>query len=259
MSTVEKAFDVLETILNRNTEVNLAEIADMTGLNKSTAYRMCNLLVKRGYLNQGEKRGKYSLGMKFFQYWNSSNFYEKLKDDALPYLQALSNEFGESVNMAILEGIKLISISSVAAESILSVTPSTTMGRLPLHCTAIGKVLLACKPRDKIENIIKIVGLKLYTDHTLIDMSQLLHEIDIIRHEGVAFDDEEYAIGVRSIAVPIASKEKEFIAAVSLVGPSARISKAKMTQLTPRMKYYALQISRSLGFNGQILNISINS
>lgn len=257
MSTVEKALDVLETILNKNAEVSLAEIAKMTELDKSTAYRMSNILVKRGYLNHGEKRGKYSLGPRFFQYWNSSNFFEVLKDNALPYLQALSEEFGESVNMAILEGIKPIGIASVAAERILKVAPST-LGTLPLHCTAMGKILLAFKPNERIENIIKITGLKPYTDHTIIDISQLMNEIDTIRHEGVAFDDEEYTIGVRSIAVPITGKEGKFIAAISLVGPSARISKPKTIQLASKVKYYALEISRSLGYKGEKIDIPIN-
>jgi DNA-binding IclR family transcriptional regulator len=257
MSTAEKALDVLETILNRNAEVSLAEIAKMTGLNKSTAYRMSNLLVKRGYLNQHKKRGNYTLGPRFFQYWTSSNIFEKLKDNALPYLQALSEEFGESVNMAILEGIKPIGIASVAAERILKVAPSS-VGTLPLHCTAMGKILLAYKPNERIENIIKITGLKPYTDHTIIDLSQLMNEINIVRRDGVAFDDEEYTIGVRSIAVPIIGREGKFIAAISLVGPSPRISKPKMMQLAPKVKYYALEISRSLGYNGEKINIQVN-
>ena len=250
MSTVGKAIDILEATLKHRDEVGLADLANLTGLNRTTVYRITSILVKRGYLYQRRKGQKYSLGIKFLQYSKITNTAVNIKEQALPHLQKLCNEISETINMAVLDGVEPVSMVIVAADRILSVVPGL-VHKFPLHCTALGKVLLASIPDERIENIINIIGLDVLTDNTIIDKTKLKKEIEIIRRDGVAFDDEEYLLGIRSAAAPIKGENGNILAAISFVGPSVRISRVRMRQLSPMVKTCALGISRSLGYKGE--------
>ena len=249
MSTVGKALDILEAILKNKDEVGLADLAKMTGLNRTTVHRICSVLVKRDYLYQKNKGGKYSLGLKFLQYSSMANTAASIKDQALPYLQHLCNEISETTNIAILDGVAPVSIAVIAAERILKVAPNL-VDRYPLHCTALGKIFLAYMPDKRIESIINM-GLNAHTENTKTDSDRLKKEIEIIRRDGIAFDDEEYLLGVRSAAAPVKDENGNILAAISFVGPSVRISKLRMLQLAPMVKNCALEISRSIGYKGE--------
>jgi len=247
MSVVAKTLDIIEAILKNKDEVGLADLAMMTELNRTTVHRIVSVLVERGYLYQKNKGGKYSLGLKFMQYSNPNNIIISLKDKALPYMQNLCEEISETVNMAILDGLEAVGIAAIAAERILLVMPGA-VNKFPLHCTAIGKILLANMPDEKIENLIKIIGLRAYTDNTITDTLQFIKEIKAIRRDGIAYDDEEYSLGIRSAAAPIRDDGRNVIAAISFVGPTVRISKSKLIQLGTALKNCASRISFSLGY-----------
>jgi IclR family KDG regulon transcriptional repressor len=155
MSVVEKTLDILEATLRSKDEIGLADLAKLTGLNRTTVHRISSTLVRRGYLYQKGKGGKYSPGLKFLQYSNVNDIASTIKQLALPYLQNLCNEIDESINMSILDGIKPVGIASVAAERILQIAPAS-LNALPLHCTAIGKILLAHIPDERLDNIINL-------------------------------------------------------------------------------------------------------
>lgn len=250
MSTVDKALDILEAFFKSKEEVGLDELAKITGLNRTTVHRLNSILVKRNYLYQKNKGGKYSLGFKFFQYSNVANTTTSIKTKALPYLHNLCNEISETVNMAMLDGVTPVAVAVVAAERILQVVPGM-VSRYPLHCTAIGKIFLADMTEERINNIIKIIRPDAYTENTITDIDRLNKEIEIIRRDGIAFDDEEYLLGVRSAAAPVKDENGNVLAAISFAGPSARISKSRMIQLAPMVKSCALDISLSLGYSDE--------
>jgi DNA-binding IclR family transcriptional regulator len=247
MKVVEKTLDIIEAVLETGDEVGLANLAAMTGLNRTTVHRIISVLVERGYLYQKSKGDKYSLGLKFLQYSNPNKTIASLKETALPYMQNLCDEISETVNMAILDGFEAVGIAVIAAERILRVVPGA-VNKYPLHCTAIGKINLAYMSDEKIENFINIMGLPAYTDNTMTDTMQLKKEIKVIRRDGIAFDDEEYSLGIRSAAVPVRDDSGVTLAAVSFVGPTVRISKPKLIQLGSSLKNCASNISLSLGY-----------
>ncbi len=251
MKTVGKAFDILETIMKSGDPIGLTDLAKMTGLNRTTTYRISSFLTKRGYLYQKKKGDKYSLGLKFLQYNKASNFATTIKEQSLPYMQNLCDEISETVNIAILDGIEAICVGVVAADRILQVIPGS-VNLYPLHSTAIGKVFLAYFPEDKVKEFVSIRGLKAYTDNTITNMDRLMREIEDIRHEGVAFDDEEYSLGIRSAAAPVRDAKENVLASISFAGPSVRISKMRMIQLAPMVKNCALKISQSMGYQGKL-------
>lgn len=248
MKVIEKTLDIIEAILETGDEVGLANLAEITGFNRTTVHRIVSLLVERGYLYQKSKGDKYSLGLKFLQYSNPNRTITNLKEKALPYMQNLCDEISETINMAILDGYESVGIAVVAAERLLRVVPGE-VNKYPLHCTAIGKIHLAYMSDEKIESFINILSLPAYTDNTLTDPIQLIKEIKVIRRDGIAFDDEEYSIGIRSAAAPLRDNSGVTLAAISFVGPTVRISKPKLIQLSSALKNCALKISLSLGYN----------
>ena len=152
----------------------------------------------------------------------------------------------------IVKGVKdsPAKVASIVPSHTLQAVPSD-ITRYALHCTSIGKLFLAYMPDERREHLISSVGLKLYTDNTITDMARLRKELEIIVRDGVAFDDEEYTVGVRSAAAPIKGDTGIVLAALCYIGPSVRISSVRMKQLAPMVKSYALEISRSLGYKGK--------
>jgi IclR family transcriptional regulator, KDG regulon repressor len=250
MGIVDKSFEILDVIVASDNTVSVGELAEATKLNKSTICRICRLLVKLGYIRQKEKRGNYAVGNKFLRYYENTNYAEKLKETSLPYIQQFSDEVGESINLSIINGIKPVGIAVTESNHVIRAAPPSlrALSTLPLHCTAMGKIFLAYKFYNRIENIIEVIGLERHTINTIIDRSGLIAEINIIRKDGEAFDMDEYIIGLRSIAVPVFSEGGKFVAALSIVGPSLRLKKTEIQRLVPRAKYYAFEISKLLGY-----------
>ena len=253
MRTVEKALDILESVQKHEDGLSLANLANKTGLNLSTVHRLSSILVKRNYLYQKEKRGKYSLGYKFSFVNGIVSTAASIREQAFPYLQKLRDDTSETADLAILDGIEPVDIAICPNHNpILQVVP-TAGTRFPLHCTAFGKLLLAFMSKEQVQNIMSVIRLTAYTEKTITDKAQLLREIENIRRKGVAFDKEEYYVGVMCIAAPVKGEDGKVIAAVSIVGPSVRIGRLKMRQLTPIVTSCALEISRSLGYNDGLM------
>ncbi len=250
MQTIEKAIEVLECFLNHKNEYGLMEVANLTRLNVTTAHRICSVLVKRGYLYQQRKRGKYSIGFKLLPFNNIRSIYSNLKDIALPYLKELSSEVSETSVITILEGNKGFNLVTCPSEQIL--TLQLCVGNsIPLHCTSNGKILLAYARNETVEAILDNLSLVAFTPNTITNLNQLRNELTTIKENGIAFDDEEFAIGVRSVAVPIRIDSGDVIAAISFAGASVRISRKRMIELSPVVKEYGLKISRALRYKGK--------
>jgi len=219
-------------------------------MNVSTVHRAVMTLVRRGYLNQRQKRQKYSLGTKFLQFSQVLGQRMKIRDVAYPILDGLNKMVGESVNIAILDQIQVVYIEHI--ESSKSLRIFTHVGnRVPLHCTGVGKVFLAHMNDEELEKVLNGKDLPSYTKNTITDVSKLKHSFNIIRQEGIATDDEEMEIGVRCIASPIKNSNGSVIAAISVSGPSARLSTKRVQEIKPLVKSCALEISRAMGYQGE--------
>jgi len=251
MQAIEKQLCVLESILKLKHEdgFSIADIVNETGLNLSTVHRICSILVKRGYLYQKYKRGKYLIGQKFLLFSGINRHAVGIKEQALPFLDKLCKDTSETVDLILFDGTNLFSMATIFPKQFLQAVPDTeNVQPFPLHCTAIGKTLLACLSDEEYEKIITGRVLTAYTDNTLTDKAQLKKEIETIKRENIAYDIEEYFIGIMSIAVPIRDSVTNPIGAVSIVGPSIRLNKPKLEQFAPLLKDCALQISHSLGY-----------
>lgn len=245
MGTLLKGLEILEAVQKNGGELALKDLAEITGLNIGTTYRVVMELTNKGYLHQQYRRGKYSLGIKLLQFSNAENYAATLKSISMPHLKHLSNEVSEISAVVVLNNLEGIDIAINFHPQSLVVNMDI-FGRSPLHCTSVGKVLLADMDDGKIKMVIN-QGLKAYTKNTITDPEKLLKEIEVVRKENVAFDWEEYALNICSIGAPIRMKDGKVIAAVCIVAPIFRVDRQKLKEFKPIIEKYATKISKSLG------------
>ena len=255
MRTVERTLAILEAFLDQGEEeLGITTLVNLTGLNVSTIHRIASVLVKKGYLSQPHRRAKYSLGPKFLQFGGVVTSRMKIMDLAVPFLVQLNRTVNESVNLAIMD-----SGEAVYAHCIEPVGPGyhllrifTQVGaRVPLHCTGVGKVFLAHMSPGECERYLNRGDFPKRTERTITDRARLENELSIVRRRGFGIDNEEMELGVRCIAVPLKDFKGDVVAAISISGPSTRITHGKIRQLEPLLKDCASDISKAAGYRGR--------
>jgi DNA-binding IclR family transcriptional regulator len=137
MEVVHRALDILEVFLNQQGEVGIADLAVLSGVNISTTHRIVSDLVKRGYLKQRQKRGKYTIGVKLLEFSAAIQVTLKIGDIATPYLQKLSKLTGEYAEVAILDSFAAVTIAQAEVDHNLKI--SNIVGERPLHATSVEK------------------------------------------------------------------------------------------------------------------------
>jgi DNA-binding IclR family transcriptional regulator len=243
---IVKAFSLLDLFLDHGTELTLDEMARLSGLNKATTRRIALTLIECGFMQQSQKRGKYSLGMKFLDFSGVIKNTNVIATAANPYLIELSRKMNESVQLALWDGMKGVLCASFHADHTLKVVPDEGT-RLIMHNSSLGKAILAEMTDEQLDCYLD-KGLKSFTPNTITDLEDLKTHLRIIRKEGVAFDDEEYSLGVRGIGSALKSGGGTTVGAIAVVGPTVRISRARMRECAPSVKDYAQQISQALGY-----------
>ena len=247
MDTAQRLLDILEVFLKKDGEIGIAEIASFSKVNVSTAYRIASDLVKRGYLRQKEKRGKYSLGIKLLEFHAAIQRNLKIGELAQPFLQKLSKLSGEYTEIAILESFTAVTVAQVEVDHNLRIL-NLVGERLPLHATSVGKVLLAhMSPADR-QNFYDGVRLERFTPNTTTDRRRLEQEVEEITKQGFAIDNEEYDLGVWAVAAPVYGQNGSLAAGLAIAAPSARAFARKREELKTMVKTGGLEISRELGY-----------
>jgi DNA-binding IclR family transcriptional regulator len=247
MKSINKAFDILELLLNNpDTEFQLSDICEATGLNKSTANRITGILVKRGYVSQKEKRGKYTLSTRFLTSSKQIRQSKRIKEVANPYLLKLGRSVHESVALAVRDGIYAYIIDAVTSQNILT-TLVAVGSKLPLYCTSVGKLFMAHMSPPELEHYLSNIELQQFTAHTITDINILKASLETICKEGVAYDNEEQWNGIGSVAVEVPDGENNIIAAVSVVVPSIRLTREGTSEMLPHIKTCAEEISQAVG------------
>jgi len=253
MKLIKKAFNILELFLDHGDELTLEDISRLSGLNKPTSRRIALALVECGYLRQPMKRGKYSLGMRFLDFSGIIKMNNYIMRVTAPHLIKLRQLVNESVTMAIWDGAKTALCQSFLADHTLRVVPDEGT-RLVMHATSLGKAIIAEISDEELRGYLD-ESLERYTPNTITDINDLKKHLIIVRQEGVAFDDEEYSLGIRGVGAALKNGEGNVVGSISVLGPSVRLTRAKLRELVPFIKNCALEISREMGYSGsQIVN-----
>jgi DNA-binding IclR family transcriptional regulator len=245
---LKKSIGVLDLFLNSDGELSLEDITRLSGMNKSTTRRIVLSLIECGFLKQQKKRGKYSLGLKFLDYAQTVKKYSPIMEIAAPYLTDMSQIIDETVSLAVWDGRTAIICQSLHPNHPLRVTSyeGTMSG---LHFNSIGKAIMAEMTEDGLNR--RLTGeLQRFTQNTITDANDLKKQLMIIRQEGVAIDDEEGFLGIRGIAAVLKGGDGNVVGAITILGPTIRLTREKLRSCVPLIKEHAQKISQALGYSG---------
>jgi DNA-binding IclR family transcriptional regulator len=244
VQSVDRALSILE-ILARRGVAGVTEIAVELGVHKSTASRLVSVLEARGFVEQLADRGKYQLGFAVVRLAGSRGSDRDLAAEGHRLCEALATDIGETVNVAILAGDRAVNISQVRGPCAISV--QNWVGQsTPLHATSSGKVLLAHAPGVDLEQLLG-PELPRYTDRTITDVRTLDGELERVRRRGFATTVEEYEVALNAAAAPVRDHTGKVIAAVSVSGPSYRLTPGALEGVAQRLVTAVAGVSRRLG------------
>ncbi len=247
VQAVDRSLAILEAMARDGGPMALGEISAEVELTRSTVHRLLSTLISRGFARQDLFTGRYSLGLKALEVGTSILASLDIRSIARPYLRGLAQDCGETANLAVLEGLDVVYIDQVEAESIIKMR-ARLGSRGPAHCTGSGKVLLAALPDEELERVLRGKVLKRYTTRTIADPGRLRQELSRVRKEGYALDFGEMEPAVRCAAAPVHDHEGRVTCAVSISGPDTRIEGERLRSvLVPAVLKAAEDISRELG------------
>ena len=238
------------TIVNRLAEavdgISLTEVARQVGLSSSTAHRLLTTLEQERYVHFDAERRLWRVGVQAFVVGNAFLRTRSLVGTARPHMRMLMEESGETVNLAVEDQGEAIYLAQVECHQMMRVF-ARPGGRVPLHCSSVGKALLATMTDRELGRILHSRGLARLTVKTINTTTALKEDLARSRLRGYAVDDEEHAVGLRCVAAVVCNENAEALAAISVSGPMARISDDRIELLGELVHRYADAITASLG------------
>jgi IclR family transcriptional regulator, KDG regulon repressor len=243
---VERAVQILNCFDDEHVERGVSEIAQGVGLHKATAHRIVMTLLGYGYLERTADQQKYRLGLGLASLGYRVIRRMDVRREALPYMMRLVERWDETCDLGLFDQGQVFYIEVIRGPRALSIAAAVG-GRLPAHCTASGKLFLAHLPPDRLD-ILLDQPLTPYTDRTITSPRDLRHQLEIVRQQGYAFDDEEYEAGIRAVAAPVRNHSGDVVAALSIPGPASRMTLECMAELAQALKESALAVSRRMGW-----------
>jgi DNA-binding IclR family transcriptional regulator len=238
-SVTSKVVSLLDAFQRGDVELSLNELARRTGLPLSTAYRLAGELVQWGGLERAEGGG-YRIGLRLLEVGARAPRADGMNELVVPFMQDLFVATRQNVHLAVLEGHEALYVERVTGLQSIAVK-SRRFGRLPLHATGVGKVLLAYAPKDLVEAVIA-AGLPRFTPYTIVAPGHLQRNLAEIRRTGVGVANEEMTVGRVSVAAPLMDAANRVVAAMSIVVPTTLDSQ----RLAPAVQTAALCASRRL-------------
>lgn len=240
VQSLDRAMRLLEHLADAGGSMRLAELEVASGLPLPTIHRLLRSLAHNGYVRQEPSR-RYALGPGLIRLGETAG--RALGSWALPCLAELVSEIGETANMALLEGDAVVYVAQVPSPH--SMRMFTEVGRrVQAHSTGVGKALLAQLPDAQVLDLLRRTGMPPRTPRTLTDPVVLLAELGEIREQGWAVDDAEQEVGVRCVAVPILGGPAR--AAMSVSGPSGRMTASRVVEIAPILQRAASGLARTL-------------
>ncbi|SFB13739.1 MULTISPECIES: IclR family transcriptional regulator [unclassified Bacillus (in: firmicutes)] len=251
VKSVSRALDIITIVSMKKGGIGVTEIAKQIDINKSSVYRILSTLVQYGYIEQDSETGRYKLGYKFLEVSTKLLDSIDLREEAKPFLLELENETNEVIHLVVYDQGEVVYIEKLEGNETLRMH-SKVGKRAPMHCTSVGKAILAHLPSSVVLEILERRGMAMHTEHTITDKDQFLKELIQVKQKGYALDLEENETGITCIAAPIFDHLGKVIAAISISGPTIRMTDERMESLQDRMIEIGKQISARLGYVSRI-------
>jgi len=253
-TSIAKALTLLRQLgkLSAAGDVKLSELSGATGFNKATVHRMLSELKKCGLVEQNPASGAYNLGHAILVLSAEYHAGMDLRARSLPVLQSLTQETGLTAHLAVRDGNEVVYIEKV--ETTHNIRVASGIGwRGGLHCTSLGKALLAFDKGELLQVILD-AGLQRKTKATIVSANRLKKELDTVRQLGYSVDDEENQEGVRCVAAPIIDRNLVPIAAISVSGTTAQLPLQEVPKVGELVKKLTLELNALLGYSKDLHN-----
>jgi DNA-binding IclR family transcriptional regulator len=246
VGVIRKVLSILELLDNVPGGLQLNQIAEETGINKSTAHRFLSHLESDGYLFR-DGSGNYMVGARLSRLGSGASFQSTMSKLARPVMENLRKILGETVNLAVLDGTDVLYIDVL--ETVNTFRLVTQIGsRLPFYSTALGKAMVAAiEDSTRLEELLSRVEFETTTPHSINNMAKLKKQLAIIRRQGYALDDEEAVPGVRCVGGAILDSNGDVVAAISISGPVVRFTSDRVPMFSRELCKAAREISWLMG------------
>ncbi|WP_428503546.1 DNA-binding transcriptional regulator KdgR [Roseateles sp.] len=245
VAAVLKVFAILQALSERS-ETGISELSVRLAMPKATVYRFLQTMMTLGYVRQQADSERYGLSMKAFELGAKALQYPDLVDLAKHHMQMLADKTGETVHLGTLIDSEIIYVHKIDSRHTLGMY-SKVGRRAPLHCTAIGKVLLAWEHPERRERILDGAEFKRFRDKTIVERGPYLAELERVRAQGFGEDREEFDDHIRCLGIPIFDRLNQPIAGMSISFPTFRYDEEKAPEIIAMLTTASRDISTRLG------------
>lgn len=246
ITALQRGLRILELFPKAEKGLAASQVAKLSGLPVSTVHRFLVNLENSGYLNCADN-GIYHLGIACFSLGHAALGQLDIRRLSLPHLHELNTQTRETVHLTIRQGMTAVYIEKLDSPEPLRIY-SRIGAAVPLHCTAVGKVILAYMPEAELASILPHLDFKRRTQNSIGSLQEMQTHLQKVRRSGYACDLEENEAHIRCIAAPIWDHTGAVSAALSVTGPAVRMSVMRLRQLAPLVQRAGLRISRELGY-----------
>lgn len=241
-STIHRVLDILDTVAAAGRPISATEINEALDLPKASAHRLCAELEARGYLLKKINGKSYMPGNRLHEMAVGVLSHSRFRTHRRAILEALSRQVGETCNIAYSDGLRMAYSDRVETERALKLNfPKET--RVPLHCTASGKLFLASLPIKKRKAVIAKLDLEAFTKNTITELEKLLEEVQFVRENNYSMDNEELFEGMIALAVPITDKAGRFYSSLAIQAPVFRFTLTDAKASVPLLREAAVELS----------------
>jgi len=247
IQALDRGLMLLEALGDEEKEISLADLAARFPWDKSTTHRLLATLRRRGYVDQDPETGRYRLGLALLRLSGALNQRLDLRRSAALPVEELAQASRETAHVAVYDRGEVVILLQTDSPEKVRIHTYPGM-RLPVHCSSLGKVLLAGMAPSELAQWRREAQLQRYTAHTLADLKTLRAHLVQVRKQGYGTDDQEYEEGIRCLACPVKNSEGQVVAAVGISGPAQRLPPEKHPHYLELVGGAAAAISRSLGF-----------
>lgn len=243
IQVIERMMSLIDALAETAEPASLKTLSKVTGLHPSTAHRILAAMTHSRLVERYDA-GSYGLGIRFLELGNIVKTRFNIRDIALPFMQNLHETIGEAINLGIRDGDEIIYLERTSSGRSLVRVVYLVGARAPLHLTSLGKLFLAADTTANVHAYAERTGLPGKTPHSLTTLEQLEKELETIRREDLAYDNEEAEIGLRCVAAPIRNDEGTLVAGLSISAPTDRHDPAWAN----RIREVTAAISHALGY-----------
>ena len=247
--TVHRAVEILELLASRG-PLGVSEISRALDLPKSSAHNILETLSDKNVLEKDTERNTYVLGSKLVELGNRAQENLEIQRVAQPFIARLNRDLDETVHLTILDHDEVLYLDCLESRKRLR-TYSVIGVRAPLHCTAVGKAIMAHLDAGTVDRIIRTQGLAAFTSGTITTRTALDEELERTRKRGYAVDNMEHEEHLRCVGAPIRDYNGRAFAAISVSGPSQRITARAVPEIARKVVETAEAVSKRLGYEAR--------